>query len=232
MLRVVSLAMNKLIVLLVVLSSCYRVPVVPPELRPVTDQARAAVVVLVSCSETNMFEVGKEHPNPMNTTITWRAPSIGTGVIVRDDLVLTAAHITTCPTIPTVHVVLANGTRRRMSVIRENLKKDLALLRTSTMEGLHQDIAPPVLGVFEYMADGAQSCAEVAFPRRERLCGEAATPSRFTFATRPGNSGAAVYDPAGRLVGLVVKTYLGQKIGSGAVFSHTRIVEVPASWLR
>ena len=219
----------------VLLACAHRVPMKPSPRSPVTQQ-RAAVLVEVSCTQANMMEMTKEwqYRDPWNTTITWQPKKYGSGVLVSDDDVITAAHVTTCVTIPTVHVTLSNGIRRRMFLVKEDLDSDVALLRTLANEPFYHGVAPPVSGMYEYLADGAVSCSASAWPRRERKCGEAVTPSRLAFPAPNGNSGSGVYDQGGRLIGIVSRNYLGSRIGHGAIFevNHTKIRQIPAEWLK
>jgi S1-C subfamily serine protease len=195
-----------------------------PALRSPVAQHRAAVLVQVSCSMVDIFEAQKEFPNPVLTTIEWRPPSAASGVMISDDNVLTSAHVVECPDIPTIWVTLSNGTRHRMDAIRIDRKADVAMLRTHVNWPFWHGVAPPILGAFEYTADGAISCAEVVRPHRARNCGESVTPSSFTFTGGPGNSGAGVYDPDGRLIGIVA--------GPAHTHAGTRISTIPEGWLK
>lgn len=180
-----------------------------------------------------MMELSKEWflRDPNNTTITWMAPRVGSGGLVSDNTVLTAAHLTWCVDFPTIHITLSNGIRRRAVLVKEDLDRDLALLRTVASEPLWHGVPPPVFGVFEYLADGTVNCMETAFPRRERRCGPAVNTSRMAFHSDKGNSGSLVYDQAGRLIGIDSASYIGSRMGSGAVFSHARMSLVDATWI-
>lgn len=226
--------MLKNVTLALILASCANRTSMKPAVRSAVAQQRAAVVVNVSCTEANLSEMGKEWFNrdPFNIVITWQPSKVGSGVLINDDDVVTAAHVTSCVTIPTVHVTLSNGVRRRMFLVKEDLEGDVALLRTLANDPFHHGVAPPILGMYEYLADSAVSCSASAWPRRERKCGESITPSRLAFQTVSGNSGSGVYDQHGQLIGIISKSFAGSKFGTGAMFSHTQIAKIPPTWIK
>ena len=193
--------MNKFLILLL-LVACSPFPLLPNTLRTPDTQARAAVRVDVQCVD-----------NAFGEPVIWRDSSTASGVMISDRRVLTSAHVTTCPTIPIVHVTTSNGRRLKMVVEKEDLKLDLARLVMASGSRFDYNMAPPVMAMFEY--EKGSVCVETAFPRRERKCGRTRTLSRVHIVTRPGNSGSGVYDEHGQIVGLVrgsIRLYDGQQL--------------------
>lgn len=184
--------------LLVLIAACSSLPRVQPRLRSDLDAARATVRIEASCGD-------------------WWS-HVGTGVIVSERAVLTAAHVVAyCPELPTIVVELFD--HRRMSVIvdRDDLtfgdeRTDLARLVIPSGSTFRRFIAPPMLGNSDGLHYGIATRWDMHRGDRRAL-------ARFV---RPGDSGAGVYTPSGALVGLLLGTD-----ETGGI----RIVRVDDSWL-
>lgn len=191
-----------LLVVLLWSAACMRVDHVPPAARSISDAVRSVVLVEVTCAEGEA----------------WSRSGHATGVIVSERHVLTAAHVTACPEIPTVYVTF-RGVRWRAVVELEDTDGDLARLELATAETFHlTDIPPPILGD---VRDG--DAFAYLWPRYSSARGHGLTGSRWVYdmRTRPGDSGAPVYNAAGELVGLV-------RAGDGA---NTQLAPVSARML-
>lgn len=188
-------------------------PHVEPQLRAQDTQGRAAIRIHTSCSEADPF-------GPDEQSITWSPDGWATGVIISEHYALTAAHAVRCPIIPDVVATLTDGRWYRMDVKKDDAMfgdgADIALLEIASADQFHMDIAPPKLGhaTVDDPAIGALF--------RHDVYGSFDGSNQLTLRTRPGDSGAGVYNLAGELVGLVVA-------GDGAY--TTRYVPVTARWL-
>jgi hypothetical protein len=126
----------------------------------------------------------------------------GSGVIISERHVLTAAHVVSCSSLPYVHVTLASGRRLRMIVERDDLMfgsgTDVARLEIASAEWFDVGIAPPALGT---LVGGMTVCLMAG-------CGRAYPYDRglVEVPSSPGDSGLGVYDWYGRLLGIVVRT--------------------------
>ena len=186
-------------------SACIRLPHVPPEPRAPQVQRLTDVRVTSSCSG--------------DTDDPWSSDGSAAGVIVSERHVLTAAHVVRCPALPTVRVYLRDGTMFRMVVERDDAMfprgagSDIARLEIASAERFGLNVPPPELG----LTDGGmtvclpQGCARTSFYETNFV----------EIESKPGDSGTGVYDPDGRLLGLVVSTRGG----------WTRIEPVGAYWL-
>jgi S1-C subfamily serine protease len=204
--------MLKLLAATLFLSSCATISHIEPVTRSEVTQRRAAVTLQVLCGgEDPLGRAG------------W-----GSGVIISEQHVLTAAHVVECPFLPTIRVTLSNGHKLRMVVVDEDKENDIAKLEILSDELFNHVIKPPKLAMFEYVDLGQKVCAETGFPERKRVCGNAVTPTRARMTLWQGASGSAVYDPAGRLVGLVVRSV---NYTNGTA-SDTRFAPIDRKWLK
>jgi len=192
------------ILIALVLCACVRQPHVDPAPRSEVDASRSVVLVESSCGADDEASWGSEHR--------------GTGVIISERYVLTAAHVTACPEIPVVHVTF-RGVRWSMHVEREDIRADVARLEIATAERFHLDVPPPELAPIE---------TETVFAHVLGRWGESSRGSTSETSTLVrhmitihGDSGAPVYNTAGQLVGLVTA-------GNGI---DTTIAPVGMTWL-
>lgn len=196
-------------------------PHVEPQLRAQDTQERAAIRIHTSCSEASPFKTGEPgDPHAGDPDIVWYPDGWATGVIISEHYALTAAHAVRCPIIPDVVATLVDGRWFTMNVKKDDAMfgegADIALLEIASADQFHEDIAPPKLGhaIVNDPAIGALF--------RHDVYGSFDGSNQLTLRTRPGDSGAGVYNLAGELVGLVVA-------GDGAY--TTRYVPVTARWL-
>lgn len=138
------------------------------------------------------------------------------GVIVSDHQVLTAAHCAREDAMITA--TRDDGTTTIFEI--EVLVPGRDLARLETVPGWFGD-APAALRVGRVDL-GARVCIAAAVPRKDHKCGEVQRVFGSVFyhsaVTEHGNSGAAVYDESGRIVGIVSTLYdaaNGQIIGGG-----------------
>ncbi len=196
---------SALVIGALVASSCVRLSHVPPEPRSKLDRLSAVVDVRVSCGDGILGGTRR-----------------GTGVVISERHVLTAAHVVACHTIPTVRVEFSDGHRDRMVVTRESESGDVARLELVHAGRIGLNIAPPTLG---YGAYGDRSCVSLARPFPLERCGNYMGQGVVMVGTDPGDSGAPVYDDAtGDLSGLV---YGSAEDGS----DFTKFVPVTSEWL-
>lgn len=198
------------VALVIALVGCVGVARVPPEVRSEQARMRSAVQVDIACRK-------------------WAARS-GTGVIVSERHVLTAAHVVDCPAIPTVYVTYFDGVetkRVRMVVTHADDDADVARLELADARRFELGISPPVLRA---PAPGDDVCANLVLADRPpRTCGIVA--GEWTVArsmrTRAGDSGAPVYGGAGELVGLVIAS------GSSSFGRpYTRVAPIDPRWIQ
>lgn len=151
----------------------------------------------------------------------------GSGVIVDEARILTAGHVAEVNPRDTC-AFLVEDTAGKLYlmhplVVLSSDTTDLATLETLSPTAKFK--APPVhYGAVPRLGDVV--CSATAFPRREYKCGSVMMPSkppgdiRINLVVEPGNSGSALYNARGELVGIVVHTYPnrgnGQYITGGA----------------
>lgn len=195
--------------LLLLLTACVHLPHIDPESRTPDQEAMTVVHLEVSCTDPNPFKTGEPgDPHALDPDIDWGSKS-GTGVIISERHVLTAAHVVQCPTIPVVIATLPDGRWQFMDVVRDDAMfgngDDLARLEIASADTFHIRVAPPRL-VSWWNRPGPGTGMFIPLFRREPVRGlyrgyrgivDGAT-------TRHGDSGAPVYDANGDLVGLVV----------------------------
>lgn len=193
-----------------VVAACVHVPRVAPEARWGLDRTRGTVQIDVSCGTSDRT-------------------SSGTGVMVSERHVLTAAHVVDCADIPTVRVTYLgqSGPRTiRMVVTREDADADIARLEIASAESFQLGIKPPLLRAAD---PGNEVCAELALAGHpSRSCGTIV--SEWTVAanmqTQQGDSGAPVFCDRGTLVGLVITSGVSDR---GRPYS--RITPIDDSWI-
>lgn len=207
---------TKLVSLAVVasaLSACVHLPRVAPA--PRTEAERTLTTVRIESSCGGFVDDG-DH--------------VGTGVIISERHVLTAAHVVACSSIPVVHVTYRqNGKtkRQRMVVTREDSDRDVARLELASADRFRLNVAPPVVRTPD---PGQRVCAEL--PRLmgiDASCGSIVSDWSVArkMSTRPGDSGAPIFDDTGTLVGLVSASGI-----STANHPYTRIALLDDSWTR
>lgn len=211
-------------------AACIRLAYVAPLSRLQETQAAAVVRIGVSCVDHGPQDLSAVAVRPADDgAIMWRPYAEGTGVVVTERHVLTAAHVVDCPVPPAVTLLLADGRRFSAVVVRDDARfgdgRDVALLEIATAERFGLGIAPPNVGAL-----AGELCLSLA---RGRTCGERAPVDSTTrgvvvidAATRHGDSGAGVYNADGELAGIVVSS------GTADAHEYTGVLPVTLADVR
>ena len=190
------------------LAACVRMAPVAPEVRASDVRAVSVVQVDSACGS--------------------RTPRNGSGVIISQRHVLTAANIVGCTKLPRVHVTYIDDfgeqRRMRMYVTDEDRDANVAKLEIASAERFRLHIPPPIIREPD---PGNRVCADLGTNSRPAACGTVA--STWTVVKRmrttAGDVGAPVYCEHGTLVGIVVAR------GESSQFPYTWIAPIDASWL-
>jgi len=153
----------------------------------------------------------------MNPITGEASPVMGSGVIVSDDTIMTAAHVVDCEGVILVRTGLEQESIATVTKI--NKERDIAVLNAPGVTGPTLTFGPKPL-------PGDKLCVSPGWPNRNRNCGEVYYEEggpghgiRFSAIVQPGNSGAGVYNTHDQLVGiLTILTVCGnsQYCGAGA----------------
>lgn len=189
----------------------YYPPPPPPEGRTISGQWDATVAISAQCGDG----------------LHWYT---GSGVIVSDDVVLTARHVVAdhyqdngawvnCPNLQ-ITVREIDGTMHDATVEAE-ASSDIARLRI-----VEKFTDPPaVLGPRPLL--GENVCMVALRPEPWRRCGETQPTTdsliRVNFQVVHGNSGAGVYDTDGRLIGIIVT------LDPNAMGGEASVIDDPSS---
>lgn len=199
--------------MVIALVACAALPHVEPAPRSEPQAWLTTVRVDSTCSAVWGYSRPSEHY--YEPPEEFRPPITGTGVIISEQHVITAAHVVGCPNTPDVRVTLGDGRSFRMWVDRDDAifgdGTDLARLVMTSGSKFELGIAPPQLG----NSDGSHYMVAT---RHGVITGE-----RNEIRTRPGDSGSGVYAPDGALVGLLLGT---DETGG------LRIARVDETWLK
>lgn len=153
--------------------------------------------------------------------------AVGTGAIVAHDLVLTARHVVDCGghgTLADLLVRIAPADVRHAVVVWRDVAHDLALVAVP-------GVAPPSRAVYAAPDVGEPVCFEHAFPTHGRTCGtvrdldsqlavNGLLDIKLSAVSVPGNSGSAVYDSGGHIVGVITNSWpcpINAKTSCGAL---------------
>lgn len=133
---------------------------------------------------------------------------MGSGVLVADRLVLTAAHVVACEGTVSIQVtVMATG--QELTATAETIDTNSDIARLTLSEPVAA--TPMTYGPRPELDD--RVCLVSAVPEYTRRCGnvqsfrEGKGDVWHDAITQPGNSGGGVYDSRGRLVGIVTHYY-------------------------
>ncbi len=124
------------------------------------------------------------------------------GAVIADSTILAASHAIHCT--DNIRVTLSTGTQLRAVVQKRDSENDIVLLRTLAV------VTVPKVRYAEDVKRGDVVCASVANPNPGRICGMVARVANegpgaliTGLDVVPGNSGSAVYNAQGELVGVV-----------------------------
>ncbi len=202
--------MKSVPLLSLILAACINAPHMEPQVRSQYAQEYSAVTVESECGSQDSL-TGNMNP--------WDKASMASGVVISKRYVLTALHVVDCPELPTVHVMFPDGERFMMVVDREDRGLDIARLEVFSAGNLSHAEMPPTLAV---PVQPEMLCSQTGFPLRRANCGPLISKNTAAFPSVGGNSGSAVYNMNGDLVGIVV-----MKFGT----TVTRFAPVDKSWL-
>lgn len=200
------------LLLTLLLSACTSMHVAAPSLRDRAAERLAVMLIEVDCDP-----FGGADPFAQ-----WAPSRVGTATAISEDRAITAGHVVACAGIPTIHATLADGSVHRLIVEREDRERDVALLELAYGGGFGLGLAPalPLLGSLSVL--DRLCVATRGNPTCGMVSGGDAGQIIFDAPTRPGDSGAGVYDDIGSFVGVVIS-------GSGR---STATSLVDPSWLR
>lgn len=180
-----------------------------PKGRTIVEQYQTAVAIVVRCE------------SGIHT---------GSGSLLRGDYVVTARHVVQCSAgQPLQMMVITREAPLEVKTVRSDAGADIAwiTLQQPTKEPVPEATAaqpPPA---------GGTVCTVTTLPTQRRVCGEvfhdfeSHTRTRnFGAAIEPGNSGSAVYDIRGRLIG-VISLYGTCGNGTAETLCVSRIALVP-----
>lgn len=208
--KVAMVIMFGFLFFLTMMCGCVHLPHVDGLARALPDQQRATVKVQTLCIAGD--------PWTPESRFTIMAMS-GSGVVIDDRHVLTAAHVVDCGGFDSsIYVTFSNGKRWRVENDRLDRGNDMARLEDPTAGNFNLGIAPPVLGTDPQFGD--DMCSAFAVPKLGGSCGHLIAPDmpgRYTFdaPTHHGNSGGGVYS-GGKLVGLVTNMNADSTHGAAA----------------
>lgn len=157
----------------------------------------------------------------------------GSGVVVGRQEVVTAAHVVTCDEgrSPTMVQVDATGHGVWLAAVPDVMLPTRDIARIHVLGDLSKWYHPLTLAPDPDIGD--ELCEAAVEPRWDYRCGKVESVSdtnvRISMVIEPGNSGAAVYDVEGRLVGLTVNALTCQ----GGVYCTGNIARVAGlDWLQ
>lgn len=201
--------MNKILISLVaILAACAGRPPSGAVDTQLSEVQRAATVALhVTCINGPQVEE-------------WR----GSGVIVGEFDILTAAHVTSCPGLVIIDVETLGHDVMFALVVWEIEEYDIAKIRTG------ESLPPARFTLAPAPPVDAVVCTESAVPLRSRACGLVHDDDSWSrdpggdvmhdAITVPGNSGSGAFDSQGRLVGIVTLSLTkGRRYMGGAISS-------------
>lgn len=149
----------------------------------------------------------------------------GTGVMVSDWQVLTAAHLVECASIPVVRVTTVTGQTWRMSFQNEwtassfVAKHDgIVRLQLSSADTLVPNIAPPTVRTTEVAYDEPLWIGTVRGPRLGFATGQNDDLVFYDAETKHGDSGSPSFDIDGNLVSI----HFGSGNGHGYAMAVTK----------
>jgi len=177
-----------------VVGCCIPEPVAP---KPLTVARQTAVTAHVSQLCVHLLPDGSMSKDVYDAS----------GVVISANRVLTAGHIADCK-VQGLYVEMPDGSEGQAGLVWRDEARDIAML-SIPLSGLGKGYEVPALGP---VSVNEVVCAHVAEPDVGTVCGIVTSVNGnangnvvFTGPVEHGNSGAGVYDPQGRLVGIITK---------------------------
>lgn len=197
-------------------------PYVQPALRSHPMQEAATVMIQSDCTEADPFTPGDIPSVP--EMIEWAPSKIASAVVKDERHIWTAQHAVRCPIIPTVQARLSNGRIVKVSVTKEDVEHDLALLEMSSADNFNLNVPPPLIS--PPPAIGEPVCIATALPSQGWDCGNVERIGDgyviFAASGKRGSSGGGVYDLDGHIVAIMSGRLLNpDKSYTGSVIAWT-----------
>lgn len=182
---------------LLVLAACSSCAAMSSHVRTPVQQHNAAVEIRIAC-------LGLAGDDPGLSMYH------GSGVIIDGHRILTAAHVVTCHEGVMVKLTVNPGEGKEYEATVDRLVDGVDVARISVKENLAEYFSPVVIGPRPQLGDTV--CTASAVPRVIWRCGLVQVPDadgliKLDMVVEHGQSGSALYDSKGRLVGIVVQWF-------------------------
>lgn len=157
-----------------------------------------------SCYSYVKYQEPKDDPQKAAVVHLKACGSQGSGAVISPTEIITAYHVVDgCDALQEPVIVISGLRMGKAEVVFKDKDRDVARLRM--VEGV--DVLPKMRArVAKDVKEGSYLCVETAIPDKTRLCGHVKSVSgtiNLGFAGIFGNSGSAVYDDRGDLVGVL-----------------------------
>ncbi len=166
---------------------------------------------------------------------------LGSGLMISEDRVITARHVIKCDVMPGVPIQL-DAARIEVFASPDDTLDAVLEVETSDLHDLARLQLPnkklgkyfTPIRVAPMPGIGKKVCAVSAWPRPSYKCGEAQFPIRgkllVNFAVERGNSGSAIFNEYGNLVGIITNQFLCET-GSTGICGGYGTPLIGFSWL-
>ena len=136
-------------------------------------------------------------------------PKFGTGVIISDKYILTANHVTVCKIGAPLTMIVANSQHENFSVALDRRDEENDIARLTPINNIRFPVWARISFSEPELGDPVCVVAGDEAVFMQRKCGEIGPRLgpflQMNTATFPGNSGAAVWDNTGAIVGILVR---------------------------